>query len=429
MQVRLSTTLVVASRSFRPHLNRRVMIGQVAAYVSQVEPNVEVSTLELARPVALEQRLQDLDFQGGDRFVIFTQAPQTGELPAPPRPGDTMLRFAAGDFERHSHGKHEVVIGKSDESTQALPDIDLREVIQARHLPYISRQCLILRFDAPSQSWYALKSGQTRILIEDFELDNAAIPIHGSLWLRFYRATDNPFHNSQPLGTLLVSVESMRMNAHMQPLQTGQHPVLLRVGSERTAEFLHASEGLQLEQIVAALLRYHRVNRSADTMPYLMRLVAPSLPLADVKLAEGEFLYAAFDARYARSLLRLRDVHQADFTYTLVGGREDEVKTVGCRLQANPVDPSLDIDLYEAFIARISGLPQIMTPALFQVMFHPDEAAWWTQALPQTMLPVFLNNRRLTGAPVPLTSGDVFSIGPNVEHYYLRFEVEIRAQS
>ena len=91
--------MVYSSHHYQARLSNSVTVGEVARYLAHYETRIEASTLEVARAVKSNQRLQDLDLQPGDRLVVFTQAAQPVELPAPLRAGDRLLRVRLGSFE------------------------------------------------------------------------------------------------------------------------------------------------------------------------------------------------------------------------------------------------------------------------------------------------------------------------------------------
>lgn len=293
--MRLSVTLVSASRSYQPQLSQRATVGQLARYLTRIEPCVESRTLELARPLALDLRPQDVEMQGGDRFVVFSTLPEMMALPAPAKPGDKFIKISAEHFEADSQGKHEVIIGRSDAAQGMIPDVDLRAVVPPTLLPFVSRQCLALRFDPPAQQWYAVKLGQTRLLIDEYEVENQPIPLNHNHWLRLYRATEQPRTGASPIAELLIAVQTVAVDVPAVPF--GQQPVPLRLGFEDAPSLLNTSEYLPFQQIVTALAQYQHTALAKSCALYQMRLLSPTLSLVNLPLRAGECLYAACAVR------------------------------------------------------------------------------------------------------------------------------------
>src|SRR5690554_4304632 len=168
--LKLPAVMAQASQHYRAQLNGQTRVGEVARYLAQYESRIESSTLEIARPVEVSQRLSEVDMRPGDRLVVFSGTPRPAELPAPLRPGDKLVKFRLGDFEINSRGKKALLVGKADESQGNIPDVDLRYFFPARTLEFISRNCLTLTFDEARRAWSALKTGQTRVTLDELEL-------------------------------------------------------------------------------------------------------------------------------------------------------------------------------------------------------------------------------------------------------------------
>src|SRR5690606_13420595 len=114
--------------------------------------------------------------------------------------------FRLGDFEINSRGKKALLVGKADESQGNIPDVDLRYFFPARTLEFISRNCLTLTFDEARRAWSALKTGQTRVTLDELELGGTPVTLNDEQWLRFYRANDDPA-SGKPIGEIRLMVE------------------------------------------------------------------------------------------------------------------------------------------------------------------------------------------------------------------------------
>lgn len=431
MPLRLSTAIVGTSLRYEAMLNQSVHIGQLARYLSQVETFLDTSTLELARPVMVDQRLQDLDIQTGDRLLIFLSPPKTVEFPAPLRPGDKIITIRRGDRVVSSRGKHSVLVGKPDESQQVVPDIDLRYLVPPDALDYISRNCLWLSVDLTLQQWYATRSGRTRIMVDDLELGQDAVPLNDVHRLRFYRATDNPL-STAPIAELHLAVEQVRTGSELlEGIETGQERMEVRVGTEREGQLLNASESLRLDQIVLRLARYNDITLPPESSVYLTRLLAPQNTLSALNSVPDAFLYSAVGLRHAYSVLHLYDILDRTRVYTVSALRQDDNKVIGCRMNADAPDPALNIDLYDTVIALGYDPRQVVMGGSVQahIQYRAVEDTWFIQPAEWTNAPLYLNNARLVGSiPMRLTTGDVLTFGPSVNHFYSRLEIEVAAR-
>jgi hypothetical protein len=117
--------------------------------------------------------------------------------------------------------------------------------------------------------------------------------------------------------------------------------------------------------------------------------------------------------------------------YTLVAGSTDDEKRIGCRAQASPEDTALDVDLYDAVLqhARNPVLVKTLAHRQARLLYRAAENSWWLQVDEPGGLTLFVNNlRAMNGVPLRLSTGDVLSIGPTVNEYYVRLEVELTAK-
>ena len=429
--MRLSTQLVSARQSYTLNLGERVTIGQLARYLSQQEAFIDVSTLEIARPVGPNQRLQDVDLQAGDRLAVFTSASVPGELTAPLSPGDKVAKFIVGDVVITSRGKKSLQIGKPDPQRDV--DIDLRNLVSPRAIGFISRETMRLDFDDRSKIWYAARTGKTRVLINEFELGTERVPLSDVTTMRLYRAGDEPMNAAnQPLAVIRIEMETVENREDIIYLEQGRcrAPIQIGIGKERLT--LNLSDNVPLGQVAGSLLGYYKLNPATEYQVVLLRLVPPATPLGSITLGQDEFLYVSRAQTFALNALVLRDIHQRERMFTLAAGPEDDIKMVGRRPEANIEDPELDVDLYEAVIPRGDNPNAFksLSRRQLRLFYKAAENSWWAQLEERASVPVFVNNTRTSAiAPVQLTSGDVLSFGPSLETYYARLEVEITART
>jgi hypothetical protein len=290
--IKFSAALVQSSSRCEADLSEDVTIGGIARYLGQHETSVSTNTLELARPLLPSQRLQDVNFRPGDRLVIFTQPPEPVEFPAALHRGDRSLKFSLGDFEVSSRGRKILLVGKPDEARGVQPDIDLRDFVPAQSLPFISRECLRLFFDEDEKWWFAQKVGQTRLVIDEFELGDSEIVLDGEKWLYFYRASDDPkLPASRPIGGLRLQVEESSSGSSESDVHAGSHRLGIWLGSEQDSQTLNASENLVMERIVIGLVHYTQIVLKGEYRLCLMRLLSPEVRVGALRLAPDEFLY------------------------------------------------------------------------------------------------------------------------------------------
>ncbi|MDQ7033758.1 MAG: hypothetical protein Q9P01_02660, partial [Anaerolineae bacterium] len=298
----LETVMVYTSRSYTIRLDATVAVGTLAQFLSQQEAYINASTLEIARPIDTASRLHDLDLQLGDRIAIFSQPATPQRPPTRVRPGDKMLIFSRADYQVSSYGKHGILVGKPDANHNAMPDVDIRNFINPDLLDYVSRGCLWLNFDDSQKIWYATRLGETRIMIDEFEIGSEKIALTADCLMRFYRQQDNPRH-TEAIGTMRVQIRAIESEKELVSVKEGNYPVRVHVGTERSGQMLNASENIPIGQIVTSLAIYNQVQMTETMQTYLMRLVAPNTTINDLRMLDDEFLYVSLRLGYANNLL------------------------------------------------------------------------------------------------------------------------------
>lgn len=425
--LKLEAVTVHNGRSYALNADPATTVGTLARYLAQQNAHIEASTLEAAYPVQPEQLLRDIGLQGGDRLVIFNQAIKQADMPPPLRPGDPLLKFTTGQFEVNANGKKQILIGKPDDTKQITPDVDLRYFVPDDAMQYVSRECLRLEFDAESQNWQATRLGQTRIMIDAVLLDDAAHTLRPSQQIRFYRASDDPA-KTQAIGEMTLTVETVPEQSNRVYFKTGSQALQVCIGTEQHQQMLKVSENLQVGQVADALARHNRLTLMPDAQLYLVRLIPPESAVSDITVPEGGYLYTTQIVTQATNSLLLHDVHNRERVYTLTASLEDRNLILGCRQQPRVADPSLDVDLYDALIIRGHD-PRLLTNISHQqgyIRYNAAEKSWWLHVDDGARAPLYLNNTRVTNrAAMQLLSGDVITLGPNINHYYARLEVEI----
>jgi hypothetical protein len=419
--MRVPTSLVTAAEVYTLALGQTARVGDLARYLSQQEAYLEASTLEAARPLAAEQALQDVQFQPGDRLIILTQKPEPAQLPEALGPGDKIIKFSRGDFEVTSRSKKQLLIGRHHAPSGVNPDVDLRNFVSPRDIEAISRKCAMVEFDNQSKTWYVSRIGQTPMFIDDLQLENRKVPLNHNSRLRFYQG-------SRLIAEMRVRLEDVAADEQQVYLPRGELQVPLSIGSERETLVLNAADALPVGQLAEYVLAHHRIQAASQL--YLLRLIAPSTLISGLSLGRGGFLYAARQFRYAHNLLILRDVHDPSRAFEIAAGLDEEERRIGRRSQPEQPDPELDVDLYEILVRRDGNPEAYRSISRRQARLAYRDTTWSIRAEEGARAPVYVNNVRLTAATaVPLTSGDVLSIGPSVEQYFARLSVEITAKA
>lgn len=285
LTIKLSTVMAHASQRYELQLNEWVSVGTIAEVLSQHDPSLMYGTLELARTVQPEERLQDMDVQNGDRLVILTKPPRYAELPGGPRPGDPILVFSLHDFAIRSRGQTRLLMGKYDPARSIKPDIDLHNFIAPPSLDSLPDECLSFEFDTTHRQWYVRRVGAVRVMVDEFELGVQPIPVSGSNRLRFFHPTA-----TRPIGEIGLQIESVRADTNRAYLEAGDTPITVFVGAETDRQMLNLSDNLSFERIVKALAAYNRVTLTAYYRLYWLRLLNPDTPLLYLG---SNMLYAA----------------------------------------------------------------------------------------------------------------------------------------
>lgn len=400
---------------YRTQVSGLVTLGDLARYLSTSEVQVAVNTLEIARPARPDQRVEELDLQGGDRLLVFSTPPTPVELPSPALSSDVGVRFSWGETTARSGSKHSLVVGKSEAGFA--PDVDLRLFIAARSLEGIAADCLRLYFNEAGRSWHMTRSGSTRVMVDELELESRAMILNEHQRVRFYRAGER-----RALGEIEITLE--KQTGVESGLTPGNLAVMMSIGLENENHTLRASGNIRVEQIMTGLAQYQRVRAApGDLRLYVARLGAPQTAIET--LTGDELLYTALHLPHTGQSLILRDFHHPEQVYTLMPG--SEALLIGCRTQRETAQADLDIDLYDSMVKeRDDPRPfQGMSPYLAHAEYQAAEGAWRMRLDERAQVPVFINNTRLSRqVALAVTAGDVVSVGPSLNHYYVRLEAE-----
>lgn len=409
--VQFVTTISDASREMHAALSRRLTVGDVARYLSGVEPRADTRTFEIAHPLSPQQPIGELNLLGGDRLIAFTQPPKPTDMPAPVRPGDKLLTLRAGGFEAASQGKRALLVGKPDDAQGVIPDVDMRFVVPADALKHLSPSVLWLAYE--QHTWHAVRTGDNRVWLDEYEIGAEPVPLNDGQRLRIISAEG-------ALAELTVAITAAQVTIG-EEIEPGQAHLTIRLGVERDPQTLRASSSLPLAAVYDALLRRDLFS------VYHMRLIAPGTRLAALDLHDSEFLYTPLQTQFTQNTLVLRSTDNIEQAFELTAGDTDVEKRLGVRLQPYALVSGLDVDLYHLFVAN-GHAPHthgLRSPHLLRLMYHATEGMWWVRPAERTQLPVYLNTARLGTQAVPLTEGDLLTFGPSTTDYYARLSVEI----
>jgi hypothetical protein len=425
MPTRFSTAVILSSQYYQANLSPNVQIGDLARYLSRVEPNLDASTLEFATRIAWDQNLQSINLQSGERLLVFGAEPPMTNLPL--LSGDKFVTFANNHFRASSGGKRSLLVGKSGEGQPQDPDIDLRQFISNKVIDYISRNCLTLNY-TPDSNWHIVRTGSTRVRLDELELGAQPIPLRGKHRLRFYRASDTQY-NQPALAEIEINVETIGNGTGSRDIEQGGMAVKVRIGLEINNQLLRASEKLSIQQVMEALARHTKITLPADAQVYQTRILSPKILLQSLFLSfdSENFLYTSLYQQRTQYYLTLRDAQDPTYEVRVTLGMADEVKTFGCRLHPDYPDQSLDIDLFD-LMARHGFDPQTFKhdhPLFGQLEFDVPEKLWHLKVNNQSKVSVLLNNVNIkNGVAVPIISGDVISVMGDL-YQQISLEVEI----
>jgi hypothetical protein len=272
--------------------------------------------------------------------------------------------------------------------------------------------------------WYAQRSGQTRIVIDDLELGGAPVLLNEVQRVRFYRATETDVYR-RPLGSVDLLLGSRQSGRADIALPDGNFLVPVALGNERGTYFLNASDHLTIRQVGAALL-HHSGQTLENVTAYSLRLLSPSLPLEQV-LREGTFFYARNEGSLARYLLLLKDVNRPERRYQLAAGQGSERKLVGWHGSSQSVLVALDLDLSESLIPHLEPATA-SSPVKAYIHFSPVDQSWSIRAEEAGKTGVFVNHARVGAVPQRLTKGDVILFGLTPTQSYARLQVDLRSE-
>jgi hypothetical protein len=246
--------------------------------VGQLAREYRATTLELATALDPAWHVGEVGLRAGDRLLLLTQAPHPPTLPL----ALPSFNLALNGQTVYSDDQPLILLGKPDPEQGLMPHVDLNVWLTPETAGYVSRQCVL--FQLYEGRWYARRMGQTRVLLDDYELPaEQAVPLVSDgtpLVMRLQRAEGAP--QGAPLLVLVVTLRSPSDAALPLPLLTAR---------ETAAHQLNASENLVLGRILTSLADYLNAPWQANAPLYHLRLLPPTQMIGDA-LAGGGLLYA-----------------------------------------------------------------------------------------------------------------------------------------
>ena len=399
---------------------------QVLARAAARQAGLETpATLELALPLPLSSHLLESAALTGDRLLIQT-APARPALWQAHTDGQPSVTVQCGQLETAISGKLSVLVGKA--GGMGAPDVDLSLPAAQAPSDFIAEQCLELRYQSDERCWYALRLGQTRVRLDEFELSpRVPLRLGASTQLQLYPPTGGLLPPERRLATLTIHAQPHHTLPADDHLKAGPLSTRLLVGTEHSLGILAVQGALPVETLARRVLAHHDHPVPPRLRCYLLRLLPPDQPVSAALATSEAVFYLARDLETIRSVLYLRSVDHSS-VYTLYGSASSAGFQLGVRLQQHTPDPALDVDLYDL-------LPQPIPPAALPhlgyawVQFHyePEVNTWWISRTAHPM-PVFLDGRRLSSTPVRITDQRVLSIGIEGTALILRFVLELSAR-
>ena len=422
MTRQLPTTIITTSYAYTARLHRSVTVGALAQYVSQLEANVNAGTLEIARALPLDMRVQAINMQAGDRLLIANDPIKTSNLALPPRAGEQFVRIEAGAMDVRLRGKRNITVGWSDKNHLAVPDVDLRGLVTPETLPYLAQDCLRIKLE--KDTWYAQRMGDTRIMIDELDLMTLPVPLNPNQRVRLY-SSEHSRGRAYPLVEFNLSLETIDAQEAVAPLPSGDMLVSVQPGIEGQTRFLNASERLTLRQIIAALAQYDSLALSNASV-YIAHVLPLDTALHQI-VNEDAFLHVPLETRYARRVLQLQDIYHSGQVYNIRSGRSDTRMNLGWRTVAEANTSQLDLDLYPSL-----NMPPSYYPNASEVKAYLNYSAfaetWSINAEDTGQVGVFINNMQVGHLPIRVATGDVISFGSNVANPFVRLKADINVE-
>jgi hypothetical protein len=378
--------------------------------------------MEIAHALPLDMRVHAINMQPGDRLLIANDPIKASHLAAPPRPGETLVRVEAEMHDARLHGKHNLTVGWSDEKRRTVADIDLRAFVAAEGLQLIAQDCMRLNLD--KDTWYAQRTGDTRIVIDELELFNAPVPLNQNQRVRLY-AADHSQGRAYPITEFRLSLETLEAQEAVAPLPSGSTLVSIQPGVEGETRFLRASERLTLRQIIAALAQHDRLALSNASV-YLARVLPPDATIHRV-VNEEAFLHVPLETRYARRVLQLQDVYHSGQIYHIRSGRSDTRMSMGWRMVSESGTSQLDLDLFPSLAVPMPYLPNASEIKAY-LNYNAFAETWSLNTEDSGQVGVFINNIHVGRLPVRIAAGDVISFGLSITNAFIRLKADINIE-
>lgn len=420
--LRLAAVMSSASQFYTVPLAADTPVSRLAQAADLFGASSEASTLEVAEPLSLRGTLDEGRFLSGDRLLLNLYTPKAAVLADTSQP-TTRVTLQSGSFITTFSGKSEIIIGRSHVGQETVPDADLGLFVPSGLLDFISDASVLLYQDADTQQWFARRTGQTRVLIQEYELQRQPFPIAESVVLRLYPAAGSLMSSARLLVELHIQIELPSTTVSPIRLPWGDLPTRVLVGVEQEIGLIEVDGVLPLETVATHLLDHKGFNTLQRVRAYRLHTLPPATTVAAALAQPDSLLYLPRESSLIRSTLRVRSLEQGHVSQ-LYGSVHDETFTLGCRAQATVADTSLDVDVYDHI--RTPMPPSVLRHLGYpwaHLYYERDANAWWIGASAH-QLPLFLDGRRLGSSPVRVATDRVLSIGIEGTQVVLRYAIE-----
>lgn len=423
-KLRLASVYISASQQVQLSLASNATIGALTASMTALDNTLNASTLELALPLARRQRLGNLALATGDRLLLMANTPKQVPLPARVNTYETQLRFTIDGQEVAVASKSGYLIGASQHGSDVLPDVDLRPFIPPTLADLIAEGCVWLQYDPYQRQWFASRIGNTRVLLDEYELQGDKFPLVRTTKLRLYPQGVTFMGANRLLAEVAIRVEDNTGQGNRVNLPHGDLRTRLVLGVEQALGVFDASPDIELQTVADKLLAHAKIPQTSQIQVYALRLLSPQDTISTSDGERDSFFYLARSTAYVRSALRLRGMGQTKAQFELFGASISERRTMGCRTYPNLPEVALDIDLYDWMMPKEDALLPHTGRIWASLEYVAEGAEWWLRPADVPM-PLFVNERHVGVSPVRLLDDSLISIGFEGSQLVLRFAVEI----
>jgi hypothetical protein len=276
--ITFTTALARVRQHWGAQVSPSTTVGQVAAAVGRAARLNHAPVVEAARPARLEDRLDSLGIQPGDRLVLVDHN-DLGQ-PAADLSGVRGLSIAWPGGSAESGGRARLSLGASQPDSAQKPDLDLRGAVTGAPLPLT---CGVLAFESSSGGWSVTRTGDARLSLDDFDLPPGLpvmLNLQSTLWVAAPGSAE----------AVAVTLTLGELAAGGGALPVGSFELTAWLADESRPLTLRASLNLPLPRLVGGLASQFPYPAGGHIHPYVLRLIPAQARLTD--LGAGVLLYA-----------------------------------------------------------------------------------------------------------------------------------------